>query len=79
MLDDVPWDVKGKLTTGFKDNSLRSLLQLSVIQEFASWFLPLKHFYQKRTVLQRRRKRKEKDFLFLFFLIKNDSHQFLKI
>lgn len=35
-LDDVPCDVKGKLTTGFKDSSLRSLLQLSVIQEFAS-------------------------------------------
>lgn len=54
MLDDVPCDVKGKLTTGFKDNSLRSLFQLSVIQEFVPWFLPVKHFYQMRIVLQRR-------------------------
>lgn len=29
MLDIVPCEVKGKLITGFKDNSLRSLLQLS--------------------------------------------------
>lgn len=60
MLDDVPCDVKGKLTTGFKDNSLRSLLQLSVIQEFASWFLPVKHFYQMRIVLQRRKSDRKK-------------------
>lgn len=56
MLDDVPCDVKGKLTTGFKDNSLRSLLQLSVIQEF----LPVKHFYPMRIVLQRKNKKPER-------------------
>lgn len=53
MLDNVPCDVKVKITTGFKDNSLWCLLQLSVIQEFASWFLPVKHSYQMRTVFQR--------------------------
>jgi len=29
MLDTMPCEVKRKLVTGFKDNSLRSLLQLS--------------------------------------------------
>lgn len=80
MLDNVPCDVKGKITTDFKDNSLWSFLQLSVIQEFASRFLPVKHFYQMRIVLQRgksdrKKPRKISFFWVLFSLIENDSSQ----
>lgn len=70
MLDNVPCDVKGKITTGFKDNSLWCLLQLSVIQEFASWFLPVKHSYQMRIVFQRGKsdRKKPRKISWFFFL-----------